>query len=64
MECVDKILAGDIRTAAKLIKDIDDGIASSREALKALYPYTGRAYVIGISGFPGVGKSTLVDHRN
>ena len=61
MECVEKILAGDIRSAAKLIRDVDDGILSSREALKALYPHTGRAYVIGISGFPGVGKSTLAD---
>ena len=61
MECVEKILAGDIRTAAKLIRDVDDGILSSREVLKALYPHTGRAYVIGISGFPGVGKSTLAD---
>jgi LAO/AO transport system kinase len=61
MERVEKILAGDIRTAAKLIRDIDDGIPSSKEVLKALYPYTGRAYVIGVSGFPGVGKSTLVD---
>lgn len=61
MERVEKILAGDVRTAAKLIRDIDDGIPSSREVLKALYPHTGRAYVIGVSGFPGVGKSTLVD---
>jgi LAO/AO transport system kinase len=61
MEQVEKILAGDVRTAAKLIRDIDDDIPSSREVLKALYPHTGKAYVIGISGFPGVGKSTLVD---
>ena len=61
MERVEKILAGDIRTAAKLIRDIDDDIPSSREVLKALYPHTGKAYVVGISGFPGVGKSTLVD---
>ena len=61
MKNVEKVLAGDIRAAAKLIRDIDDGIPSSREALKALYPHTGKAYVIGISGFPGVGKSTLVD---
>lgn len=60
-ERVEKILAGDVRTVAKLIRDIDDGIPSSREVLKALYPHTGRAYVIGVSGFPGVGKSTLVD---
>jgi LAO/AO transport system kinase len=60
-ETVDKVLAGDVRTAAKLIRDIEDGVASSRQILKALHPYTGRAYVVGISGFPGVGKSTLVD---
>ncbi len=60
-ETVDKILGGDVRTAARLIRDIDNGIASSRQVLRSLYPYTGRAYVIGISGFPGVGKSTLVD---
>ncbi|MDY6987597.1 MAG: methylmalonyl Co-A mutase-associated GTPase MeaB [Thermodesulfobacteriota bacterium] len=58
---VDKILSGDVRTAARLIRDIDDGLVSSRQVLKALYPHTGGAYVIGISGFPGVGKSTLVD---
>jgi LAO/AO transport system kinase len=61
MERVKKILHGDMRAAAKLIRDIDDGIPSARKVLKALYPHTGKAYVIGISGFPGVGKSTLVD---
>jgi LAO/AO transport system kinase len=60
-DTVERIRDGDVRTAAKLIRDVDDGMASSKEVLKALYPYTGRAYVIGISGFPGVGKSTLVD---
>lgn len=60
-DTVDKILGGDVRTAAKLIRDIDDGMTSSRAVLKALYAHTGGAYVIGISGFPGVGKSTLVD---
>ena len=58
---VDGILEGDVRTVAKLIRDIDDNIASSRQVLRALHPHTGKAYVIGISGFPGVGKSTLVD---
>ncbi len=61
MKRVEQILSGDVRTAAKLIRDIDDGIPDSREVLKALYPHTGKAYVIGVSGFPGVGKSTLVD---
>lgn len=61
MERVERILNGDVRAAARLIRDIDDRIASCRDVLKALYPHTGKAYVIGISGFPGVGKSTLVD---
>lgn len=60
-ETVEKVLAGDIRTVARLIRDIDDGMPEVREVLKALYPHTGRAYVVGITGAPGVGKSTLVD---
>jgi LAO/AO transport system kinase len=58
---VEKILAGDIRTAARLIRDIDDGVPEVREVLKELYAHTGKAYVVGITGAPGVGKSTLVD---
>jgi LAO/AO transport system kinase len=56
-----KVIAGDIRTVARLIRDIDDGMPEVRESLKELYPHTGKAYVIGITGAPGVGKSTLVD---
>lgn len=59
---IEKVLQGDVRTVARLIRDIDDGIPEVRETLKALYPHTGRADVIGITGAPGVGKSTLVDH--
>jgi LAO/AO transport system kinase len=58
---VEKVIAGDVRTVARLIRDIDDGIPEVRETLKALYAHTGRAYVIGITGAPGVGNSTLVD---
>ena len=56
-----KVLAKDIRVVARLISDIDDGLPDIQEVLKELYPYTGRAYIIGVTGAPGVGKSTLVD---
>jgi LAO/AO transport system kinase len=58
---VEKVIAGDVRTVARLIRDIDDRVPGVREILKALYAHTGHAYVIGITGAPGVGKSTLVD---
>jgi LAO/AO transport system kinase len=58
---VEKVVSGDIRSVARLIRDIDDGIPDVREVLKGLYPHTGNAYVVGITGSPGVGKSTLVD---
>ncbi|MCG2774636.1 MAG: methylmalonyl Co-A mutase-associated GTPase MeaB, partial [Desulfobacterales bacterium] len=58
---VEKVRAGDVRTVARLIRDIDDGMPEVRGVLKELYPYTGKAYVVGITGAPGVGKSTLVD---
>jgi LAO/AO transport system kinase len=60
-EVTEKILAGDMRAVARLIRDIDDHMPQARELLKEIYPHTGKAYVIGITGSPGVGKSTLVD---
>lgn len=61
MNLADKILTGDVRAAARLMRDIDDGFASAFTELKQLYPYAGKAYIIGITGPPGAGKSTLVD---
>jgi len=61
MNLAKRILEGDIRAASRLMRDIDDRIPSAMGALKELYPKTGKAYIIGITGPPGSGKSTLVD---
>jgi GTPase len=56
-----EILNGDIRAAARLMRDLDDEIPSAQGILKRLYRHTGRAYIVGVTGAPGAGKSTLVD---
>ena len=61
MDLVQKILQGDIRAAARLMSMIENGTQGAVSALKALYPHTGKAYVVGVTGPPGSGKSTLVD---
>jgi len=43
------------------MRDLDDGVPGAREVLKHLYPQSGRAHIVGITGSPGVGKSTLTD---
>jgi LAO/AO transport system kinase len=58
---IQPILNGDIRTGARLMRDLDDRRPDAMAALKALFPHTGKAYVIGITGNPGAGKSTVVD---
>ena len=60
-DIVDRILAGEVRVAARLMRDLDDGVPAAREILKHIYHHSGRAQVIGITGAPGVGKSTLTD---
>ncbi len=61
MDIAERILSGDIRAAARLIRDIEDEIPESIEELKKLYPYTGKAYIIGVTGPAGTGKSTIID---
>ena len=56
-----KILAGDVRAGARLMRDVDDRRPAALGALKALHAHTGRAYVTGVTGNPGAGKSTVVD---
>ena len=61
MEKVKKIRGGDVRTASRLIRNLEDGIDEARSTIKHIFPLTGKAHVIGITGSPGAGKSTLVD---
>jgi LAO/AO transport system kinase len=60
MELVEQLLQGDRRAAARLITLIENGDGQARQAIGELFPYTGRAHVVGITGSPGTGKSTLV----
>ena len=62
MGLASKILEGDIVAAAKLISGIEDEGLNALEEMSNLYPYTGKAYIIGVTGSPGAGKSTLVDN--
>ncbi|MES1208197.1 MAG: methylmalonyl Co-A mutase-associated GTPase MeaB [Pseudomonadota bacterium] len=57
---VDRICAGDLRAAAGLMRALDDDLPGARAALRAIYPRGGRAFLVGVTGSPGVGKSTLV----
>jgi LAO/AO transport system kinase len=57
----ERVLSGDPRAAARLMRLIDDAQPQAEAELKALFPHTGKAWLIGITGNPGAGKSTLVD---
>jgi LAO/AO transport system kinase len=56
-----KILAGDPRALARAATAIENRSSAAESLLKELFPHTGRAIVIGITGAPGAGKSTLTD---
>lgn len=61
MELVKKVLQGDEGSAARLISMIEEGLEEGYEAVSLLFPHTGKAHVIGVTGAPGAGKSTVVD---
>jgi LAO/AO transport system kinase len=59
---IEKILAGHVRSVSRTLTEVEnrqDG--SVRELLRKLYPHTGRSIIIGVTGSPGAGKSTLVE---
>jgi LAO/AO transport system kinase len=61
LSLVDRVTAGEPTAVARAISKVEDGSADATELMKQLFPRTGRALIVGITGAPGAGKSTLVD---
>lgn len=60
-ELVARLRKGDQRALARVLSFIEDGGETGRECVEQIFPFTGHSYVLGITGSPGAGKSTLVD---
>jgi LAO/AO transport system kinase len=60
-QLVAELLQGNRRAAARLISQVENDDPQKLDLLKEIYPHTGKAYVVGITGAPGSGKSSLVD---
>ncbi len=58
---VDRIAAGDTRAVARAISKVEDVSRDAAQLMKSVFPLTGRGLIIGITGAPGAGKSSLVD---
>ncbi len=61
MSLASAVLAGEGLALARLLSQIENNQESGREALAELFPHTGRAHLIGVTGAPGTGKSSLVN---
>src|ERR1700691_5655309 len=57
----EQVRAGDVRAISRAVSAIENREREAEEILRQLFPYTGHAYRVGITGAPGTGKSTLVD---
>ncbi|HLL74293.1 MAG TPA: methylmalonyl Co-A mutase-associated GTPase MeaB [Pyrinomonadaceae bacterium] len=58
---IERIFAGDARAVARAISKVEDGAGGAAELMKSVFPHTGKGLVVGITGSPGAGKSSLVD---
>lgn len=58
---IEQLRAGDVRALARAISSVENRAPGWSELLKALFPHSGKARVLGLTGPPGAGKSTLVD---
>src|SRR5258706_3445570 len=57
----ENVRAGDVRAVSRAITAIENHQPEAEALLRLLFPHTGRAYITGVTGAPGTGKSTLVD---
>jgi LAO/AO transport system kinase len=60
-ELLELVRQGQIRAIARLITQVENSSAAAEQAIQALYPHTGQAHVVGLTGSPGAGKSTVVN---
>ncbi len=58
---IERILAGEARAVARAISKVEDGAEDAAALMKEIFPRTGRSLIVGITGSPGAGKSSLVD---
>jgi LAO/AO transport system kinase len=58
---IERVIAGDPRAVARAISKVEDGSEDAARIMKEIFPHTGRGLVVGITGAPGAGKSSLVD---
>src|SRR5687767_8215330 len=61
LSLAERVRAGDVRAMARAISLIEDEAAGAAALVRDIFPHTGRTYLVGVTGPPGAGKSTLVD---
>ena len=61
MDLVKEVLKGNARAVAKAISLVENNGKNTQEMMKKIFPYTGKSVIVGVTGSPGSGKSTLVD---